>query len=334
MKRHLKLVVVMAFALASCTEDISEDSTNGNWIKYSDYEGNTRSGAVGFTIGEFAYVGLGTDGEDYLTDFWRYDPSRNFWEQMTPFPGTGRISAIGLSINGKGYVGTGFNADLEVEELDDFWEYDPIANSWTQRARFQGGARYSAVAFTVLGKGYVGTGFDGSYLKDFWSYDPTSDSWSQTVSLFGSKREGAVAFVVDDVAYVGAGINNGQFLYDFWSFVPESNSWNDLSLTDDDDTYDEFIAAMGRQDAVAIALDGIAYIATGLAGSYSSAVFSYNPSTNRWSDDWTSFEGTSRGEAVSFVINNKGYIVCGRSASLRHDDIWGFEPDEEYEEFD
>ncbi len=333
MNKFLKSIM-LAIGFVSCTEDISDDSTNGNWIKYSDYEGDTRSGAVSFTIGAFAYVGLGTDGEDYLVDFWRYDPSRNFWEEMAPFPGVGRISAIGLGVNGKGYVGTGFNADLETEELSDFWEYDPVTNSWTERASFGGGARYSAVAFEILGKAYVGTGFDGSYLKDFWSYDPTSDSWSQTVSLFGSKREGAVAFVIDDVAYVGAGINNGQFLFDFWSFAPESNSWIDLSLNDEDDTYDEFIAAVGRQDAVAIALDGIAYIVTGQAGGFSSDTFSYDPATNRWSDDWTDFEGTSRADAVAFVINNKGYIVCGQSAGLRHDDIWGFEPDQEYEEFD
>lgn len=321
--------------LLACNEGTDDDDSDGNWVKLSDFEGNTRSGAVSFTIGDFAFVGLGSDGDDYLNDFWRYDPSRNFWQEMAPFPGEGRIASVGFSIGAKGYVGTGFNEDLEIEELKDFWEYDSETNTWTQLSDFGGSARYSSVAFTLSGSGYVGTGYDGSYLKDFWKYDPSADEWAQTVSLFGSKRESAIAFVIDDVAYVGSGRNNGQFIFDFWSFSPETDSWNDLSIEDsDDDSYDEFNDAMGRYDAVAFVMDGIAYISTGLTDSYTSATFSYDPVRNRWDDEWTSFEGTSRASAVSFTINNQGYVVTGRSASQRHDDIWVFDPFEEFDEFD
>lgn len=334
MIKYIQLVLIVVLTGFVSCEEISSEETTGNWIKYSDFEGYTRSGAVSFVIGEFAYIGLGYDGDEYLKDFWRYDSERNFWEEVAPFPGTGRIAGIGFSLDEKGYVGTGFNADLEIEELDDFWEYNPSSNEWTQKSSFEGGPRYSAVSFSLLGSGYVGTGYDGNYLKDFWRYDAVSDSWTQTVSLFGSKREDAIAFVIEDVAYVGAGVNNGQAVYDFWSFSPESDSWIDLSLNSEEETYDEFIAAMGRQGAVTFVLNNIAYITTGLTSSYSNSIYSYDPSANRWSGDWTAFEGVGRTDAVSFTINSKGFVVTGKSASLRHDDIWGFEPLQEYEEFD
>ena len=60
-----------------------------------------------------------------------------------------------MTVDGKGYFGTGYDGS---NKLSDFWEYDPTANSWTQKADFPGGARYDAVAFGVSGKGYIGCG--------------------------------------------------------------------------------------------------------------------------------------------------------------------------------
>ena len=45
-------------------------------------------------------------------------------------------------------------------------------NTWTQKADFGGTARNAAVGFSIGSKGYIGTGYDGSYCKDFWEYDP------------------------------------------------------------------------------------------------------------------------------------------------------------------
>ncbi len=336
MNKHMNMVAMLLVSvLLACTPDDSSSDDDGNWVKLSDYEGDTRTGAVSFVIDGFAYVGLGSDGEDYLLDFWRYDASRNFWEEVAPFPGVGRISAVAFSANGSGFVGTGFNDDLEIEELGDFWEYDPASNTWQEIAPFAGTARYSAVAFTLNGLGYVGTGYDGSYLKDFWRYDPGQNSWTQSLSLFGSKRESAIAFEYDGMGFVGTGINNNQFLYDFWAFDPELDTWIDFSIEDDDNDYfDEFIEAMERYDAVAFVMDELAYIATGQSNAYLSTVISFDPTTNRWDEDFTLFEGQPRGGAVSFVIDGQGYITTGRSATSRHDDIWAWRPNEEYEEFD
>ncbi|MEQ9305395.1 MAG: kelch repeat-containing protein [Marinoscillum sp.] len=330
--RLLYIFQMLILAIASCEE--VEEIEYGNWVKYSDFEGVTRSSAISFVIDEYAYVGLGTDGDDYLTDFWRYDADNNFWQKMAEFPGEGRVSAVAFSAAGKGYVSTGFNDDLDTEELNDLWEYDPGTNNWTQKSDFPGGGRYAGVAFALNGRGFIGTGYNGNYLKDFWSYNPDSDDWTQIVSLYGSKRQSATAFVIDNRAYVLSGSNNGVSLYDFWAYDAESNAWVDLTLYDEDDSYEEFILAISRYDASSFVLDGYGYIGLGISSSYNSDFYRYDPSDNSWEGDIQAFEGTSRADAVAFVLDDIPYVATGKNSSQKFDDIWGFKPDEAYDEYD
>jgi hypothetical protein len=44
---------------------------------------------------------------------------------------------VGFSIGNKGYLGTGLDHDYPSYKKD-FWEYDPVANAWTQKADFGG----------------------------------------------------------------------------------------------------------------------------------------------------------------------------------------------------
>ncbi len=327
-------VWAMASLMTGCSLNGGDDGDDiGNWKKVSDFEGVTRSGTVSFTIGDYAYVGLGYDGDDYLLDFWRYDPGLNFWQRIASFPGAGRIEAVAFSVDGKGYVGTGFNQDLDQEELGDFWEYDPDTDSWTERAAFAGGARYSSVGFALEGRGYIGTGYDGNYLKDFWSYDAQNDTWEQAVSLFGSKREQAFAFTIDGKAYVGGGRNNGALLDDFWAYNPESASWEDLSIDDEDDYYDEYILAMARYAANGLSSLGVGYVIGGISDGFIRSVYMFDPSSGVW-DNLTAFEGTARSEAAAFVVNGRMFLGTGRNSNRRFDDFYEFDPLEEFDEDD
>ncbi len=89
----------------------------------------------------------------------------------------------------------------------DFWEYDPAANTWTQKADFGGTARYSAVGFSIGSKGYIGTGDDGwsSIAKDFWEYDPAANTWTQKADFGGTARDCAVGFSIGSKGYIGTG---------------------------------------------------------------------------------------------------------------------------------
>ena len=84
-----------------------------------------RTEAVGFSIGNKGYIGLGAGnyGSDNLigavtfnNDFWEFDPVTNVWTQKASYPGAGTLGSVGFSIGTKGYNGTGSGTN-------DFWEY-------------------------------------------------------------------------------------------------------------------------------------------------------------------------------------------------------------------
>lgn len=331
------LCAVILAPLSACDEDTEEDESElGNWVRTTPFKGSRRSGAITFIIGDKAYLGLGYNGDKYFTDFYAFDVNEGFWKNLAAFPGVPRERAVSFSINGKGYVGLGYNRDEDTEELRDFWEYDPATNLWTQLNDFGGNARYNAIGFATGGKAYVGTGNDGSnYLGDFWEYDPATDAWQEIISYPGQKREEAIAFLLEGKAYICGGKNNGITDTEFWEFDAEARTWTNRRPDDDEDYYDEFTAAVRRSGAVAFTLNSRAYITTGIASSgvVDNSVYEYDPFTQVW-DKKTSFEGSSRTQALAFVLSDQIFVGTGQSGSTRYDDFWLFRPNEEYEEND
>jgi hypothetical protein len=171
---------IISFSLIGsqgCTKSTeADDELVGNWKRADDFEGNARSEAVSFTIGDYAYVSTGSTNSDRFKDLWEYNLSRRYWIQKADLPGVARNSAVAFSIGTKGYVGTGYDG---ATRLTDFWEYDQATNQWTQKANFTGSGRYDAVGFALNDKGYISCGYDGNYLKDLWQYDPATDQWLQ-----------------------------------------------------------------------------------------------------------------------------------------------------------
>lgn len=344
----IALIPLMLFCVtfSSCNED-DDDDVMGDWGIVADFGGAPRSGAVQFTIGDKVYVGLGYNpGVDdseyvqngYFNDVYVFDGNNGNWTRIALFPGDRRERAVAFSINGVGYVGLGYNRERATKELRDIWKYDPVADEWEKMdAEFLGSARHSAVAFTIESKGYVGTGMDdaGNYNGDFYQYDPGSDTWTIIESLKGRKRERAFAFVIGSKAYVGGGLNNDSYTTDFFEFDPAKlgttdGPWTSLENTDDDDNnYDEYIAAVQRYDAVTMVLNdkGRAYVATGVTGgAVSGTVYEFNPDGAEWTE-MTSYEGFARSLAVGFVAHDRIYLGTGQNNSSRYDDIWEFDPE-------
>jgi N-acetylneuraminic acid mutarotase len=325
-------VVILA---AGCSKDSNnDDDLIGNWKRSSEYEGVGRTEAVSFVIGNKVYAGGGYDGTDRLNDFWEYNQATGTWLRKADFPGVARNSAVAFSVNGKGYVGTG--VDDNDDKLKDFWEYDPETNQWTRKADFAGTARYNAVGFSLNDKGYIATGYDGNYLKDMWEYNPAEDGWVQKASLAGSKRSEAMAFVYNGKAYIVTGFNNGSYLNDFWMYDPAANAWtekrkiNDATDEEYDDDYDDNIR---RGNASVFIMNDKAYLVCGSRSGIVRSVWEYAIGSDTWKEK-TSFEGSAREGALSFSLNNRGYIVTGGNSSYRFDDLWEFFPDAEQDDDD
>ena len=325
----LLIMFIMPF-MTSCSDD-EETELVGNWVELSDFEGLPRSDAVGFSIGEKGYVGTGYDGTDRLNDFWEFDPSKNTWTQKADLPGKARNGAVGFGTDTKGYVGTGYDG---LNKLNDFWEFSPSTNIWTRKADFAGAARYSAVGMSLDNKGYIGTGYSGYYLKDFWEYNPSSDIWTQKTSVGGSKRKDATSFTINGKGFIMTGIDNGVYEDDVWEYDPSSDTWtekNSISDATDYDFDDEYTTLTGVYK-VGFSINGRGYIATG-GQSSGVVVWEYDPVTDLWTEK-ASFEGTLRAEAVGFAIGSRGYVTTGKNGAYFLDDMWGFDPDEEINEYD
>ncbi len=147
------------------------DPIGDTWTPIALFPGLGRGPAVGFSIGTKGYFGTGNDEISDLPsrDFWEYDPASNSWTQKANIP-MGKCAATGFSLGGKGYIGTGVDSIPPMFLMSiDFWEYDPLFNTWTQKTDFGGTARKHAVAFAIGTKGYLGTGYG---TKDFWEFDP------------------------------------------------------------------------------------------------------------------------------------------------------------------
>lgn len=327
--RTLITMLLMGLVFVSCSNDDDEELL-GNWIKKSSFDGPARSSATSFVIGSYAYVATGYTGDEYLKDLWVYNSDGDYWEQKADFTGVARSSASGFELDGKGYVGLGYDG---TNKLKDFHQYNPSTNTWTQKADFAGSARYSAVGFQVGGKAYFGTGYDNNFLKDFYQYDANSDTWTQVNGFSGNKRRNASVFVIDDKAYLVAGINNGAYQVDFWMFDPSTDTWTkkrDIDQDkDDDESYNDDYVIM-RSNASAFSMNGLGYLA---CGESSKTIWEYNPSTDVWQEK-TALEGSGRTDAIGFSINERGFVLLGRSGSSYYDDVWEFKPQDEQNDND
>lgn len=322
--------LAFGFGLQSCQSDEEEDVL-GDWVRVGYYKGQPRGGAVSFVINNKAFVGLGYNGKVYFSDFYYYDGETGLWQNAAPFPGQARERAVAFVLNNKAYVGLGYNRDLTTREFKDFYEYDPETDTWTQVADFGSTARYNAVAFSINSKGYVGTGYDGTYYcNDLWQYNPETNLWIEVASFPGGKREDAVAVVADSKAYFMSGRNNGSFSVELWVF--DGNGWTDLTPDDEEDYYSDFVSAVSRYNAVGFSINSKIYIGTGVnsGGSLDNTFYEFEPTSGVWQEK-TAFEGSVRSLSVAFVLENRGFVGTGQSSSYRYDDIWELFPNEDYD---
>src|SRR5690606_32488989 len=133
------------------------------------------------------------------------------------------------------YVGTGI--DKDYNKLNDFYEYNPATGAWSKIGNLPGAGRYDAVAFTLKGKGYVGTGFNGSYLSDF--YRLNNGTWESRTGL-KDKRTEAVAFVIGDSAYVVTG-KASSLLSTMYVYSEKDDQWypkRKIENANEDEDYD------------------------------------------------------------------------------------------------
>lgn len=240
------------------------------------------------------------------------------WEQQASCPGSSRWGVVCFEIDGIGYMISGRTG---TTDLDEVWAYDPLADSWSERAPMPG-VRRVACAFSIAGKGYVVGGLYGtsSIRDDLWEYDPLSDSWSQRTGLPGAPRYGSTAFVHNGIGYVlggGVGGGDGPFIPELWAYDPATDEWTSRAPIPD----------QGRVGASSFTASDVCYVFGGRQEdqSMSNELWAYYPD----SDSWVTREplpGSGRHYARAYSVLDRGVNLSGQNGSGSMADGWVYSP--------
>ncbi len=241
------------------------------WTQKANMPGSARWLAIGFAIGTKGYAGLGEDQFSFaLNDFYQYDPVTNIWTLRANFAPGIRRGATAFTIGAKGYVACGQNGVYVGTLQSDLWEYDPAANSWTQRANFTGGPRFNPLSFGLGGYGYLGTGYNGTTsVSDMWRFDPSVNTWTQVASFPGVGRTQAIGMAIGSTAYVGAGYGNASnYLSDFWEYDPNDffTPWKQR----------DNVGGPPRSLSATFVIGNKGYVASGIAQAFYGGLWEFN----------------------------------------------------------
>lgn len=242
------------------------------------------------------------------------------WFEKSNYGGVARHRASSFAVGNKGYLGLGhINSGVDVE-FEDWWEYDPASDSWTQKANYPEGKCYHATCFVIDNIAYVGTGRleNVTLSKKFFKYDPQLNVWTPIADLPGLARRGAVGFSINGKGYVGTGQTTGGYASDFFEYNPTTNQWIIRAN----------LPGLPRTAAVGFSIGDYGYLGTGNTTSGSSKDFyQFNPVTNQWIPK-ANVGLTNRQEAVGFAVNGMGYIGTGDDFSSGNNfgDMWEYDP--------
>jgi N-acetylneuraminic acid mutarotase len=161
------------------------DPSVDTWTQKTSMGGSKREQAVAWVYNNVGYVVTGIDNGSTVNDFWKYDPAAGAWTALRDITnvstdtyddayGTNlivRSNAAAFVVGTYAYVATGQNGSI----LKTIWEYNlnPGIDLWVQKQPWEGLERAGAVAFTVNGQGFLGTGKNSTYQFDDWRrFDP------------------------------------------------------------------------------------------------------------------------------------------------------------------
>lgn len=320
MKKEIFVLRVLLL-IGVCIAQLSKDALAQGWLQKQDIPDGSfagRWGAYCFSVNDKIYVGGGYVG-NFISknDLWEYDVVSDSWTQRQSLPGsTNRTAAVAFSINGKGYVGLGaqdFNT-INTVFLNDLWEYDPVNDSWSQRASIPDSARMKSSCFVINDKVYIVgglTGYPELASNDLWMYDPSSDQWTSKQPYPAQYIYNSMSFAIVNKGYtVGGRVKTltspaSTTSKETWQYDPVNNNWIDKS---------DFCDTLGRESGVSFVLNNKAFVGLGMSVTPSTTYyfkeFCVYDTVSGWMPS-ANFGGIDRAYGIATTANNKAYAGAG-----------------------
>ncbi|MAC95645.1 MAG: hypothetical protein CMC96_09085 [Flavobacteriales bacterium] len=225
------------------------------------------------------------------------------WTPKDTLPSASRMATIGFSVSGKGYICNGYSNSSTLKEL---WEYDPVSNSWTQKANFLGTQR-SGIGTTVSGRAFVGLGYNpssSSYYYDFYEYVPSINGWIQKANYPGNGPRNNMMVGCNGKIYSGGGLHSSQaYNSDFWEYDPIVDQWTRVTTS---------WPLGNRASGVKFSYDSLVFFGMGYNGNQNrNDLWAYNTVTSLWTQ-YPSFPGVGRIHPTATVIGDKVIVGGGK----------------------
>lgn len=236
------------------------------------------------------YYSVGGWSGNYQPVCWAFDPTTQTWTVKANRP----ISAYNMAAcghKGKLYVSGGYwNAYRQ-----DFHVYDPATNVWTAKALMPVAEQDHGIAGSdAQNKIYM---FSSQSL--YYIYDVATDSWSSAAMVNPSQSVRAVEHSNGKIYITGG---QGGQLQRLQEFDPATNTFVSKA---------NIPSGQGRGSHATMSLLGLIWIAGGWGNFYVNTAYSYDPTTNAWTQQESLIGGgrayTAGGAAGGRLIVAGGY---------------------------
>lgn len=184
--------------------------------------------ATSFSIGNTGYILTSSPSEGDNVNFIAYDPDTDSWSEKSQYPSDIMYDTLSFTVNNKGYICFSMDVGAEGNFINDLWEYDPEADSWTERTSYPVGYTTGAVSLVIDDMAYVASGFINDTV---YRYSPIDNSWesieSPNVYFYFS-----FGFTLGNFGYIGLGSINDpttEASDEIWRLDPELLSVADIN---------------------------------------------------------------------------------------------------------
>ena len=240
------------------------------------------------------------------------------WVQVSSLPAAFNQThhSFAFSFDNIGYIVAG---NSNSGERDDFYQYNPETDSWTELSPFPGVARGYAIGDTWDGKAYFGFGDDGfSLLNDLWVFDPSNMSWTELAHCPCEARIHPAMIAHNGKIFVGLGGGSLGNLKDWWEYDIALNTW---SQKDD-------LPSVPRHHPYQFGIGDYVYTGLGHGNGIFNDWYRYDIAGETWTQVAT-LPAEGRVAGTQFSYNGLGYVLSGEGEdhiSMMTGEFWAYDP--------